>query len=68
MKRLLCFLFGHRWIPSIPPHLKAGQLYMYQIITGHRWKERATSEPGEFRPVCCGRCGKTALQYGRMVP
>lgn len=68
MKRLRCLLFGHRFIPSVPPHLKADQLYMYQIIAGLRWKKCAISEPGERRPVRCGRCGKAAFQYGRLVP
>lgn len=67
MTRLLCLLFGHRWIPDVLPH-PAGQVYTYQIIMGSRWKERATSEPCELRAVCCGRCGKTVLQYGGMVP
>ena len=67
MKRLLCLLFGHRWIPN-PPLLEPGQLYTYEILFGYRWLEGTDTEPGEFRPVSCGRCGRHAMQFGRIVP
>jgi len=67
MKRLLCRLLGHRWIPN-PPPLEPGQLYEYKILSGHRWlKDTGSTEPGEFRPASCGRCGHHAMQFGRTV-